>query len=209
MIIEKITDRDGTEVLQDKETGKRYARIVVGVGWPRIKPGFAVVVGEDFNEDPSLKTRHLWIFAEIEEEDLETLFQKCLESRDRYQIETFLANTDNRPMMEFLYDFKRGLKEGIYALSFGKAPFPEDLEYHGLIIQSRIRQGEKSLHFPEKTLLKGYLMEIGKEEIRKADVLDHPAIAALGYALSHIKSYPFVIRRRHQKRNRARDWRVV
>jgi len=209
MIIEKLFDRDGAEILQEKETGMRYARVIAGIGWPGIKAGFTVIAGEDFKEDPSLKTRHVRVFAEIEDEDLANLFQKCLEARDRYQVEYFFGNTEHRPMMEFLYDFNRRLKEGIYNLSFALAPFPEDLGYHARIIHSRIQQGERSLHLPMNSLLRGYLMELEKEQVLKADILDYPAIAALGYALSHIKSYPFVARKTHRRVHRAGSWRTV
>ena len=208
IMIKKIEDRDGRSFFQDEETKVKYARVVGGLGWPGIKPAFAVVIGEDFIEDPSLKIRHLRVFTEIEDEDLENLFQKCLEARDRYQVEDFFVNTDNQPMMEFLYDFNRKLKDGIFNLGLSLAPFPEELGYHARIIHGRIQQGERSLHFPENSLLKGYLMELGKEHALKADILDFPAIAALGYVLSHIKSYPIVKHRPRHPRPTL-SWRTV
>jgi hypothetical protein len=106
-MIERIEDRDGRIFFQDKDGKAKYARVIGGLGWPGIKPGFAVVLGEDFDEDPSLKIRHVKVFAKIEEENIEMLFQKCLGARDRYQVEDFFGNDESKGMMEFLYDFSR------------------------------------------------------------------------------------------------------
>jgi hypothetical protein len=207
--IEKIEDRDGRISFQDKETKAQYVRVIGGLGWPGIKPGFAVVIGEDFEEDPSLKIRHLRVFSEIEEENFERLFQKCLEARDRYQVEDYYGNTENKPMMEFLRDFNRELEDGVFQLSLGLAPFPEDLAYHAWVIRERIEQGEKSLYLPENSLLKGYLMELGKEQVQKANILDYPAVAGLGYVLSHIKTYPFVRPKPYRREHRQSSWRTI
>ena len=207
--IEKIEDRDGKIFFQDKETKVKYVRVIGGLGWPGIKPAFAVVVGEDFNEDPSLKIRHLRVFSEIEEENIERLFQKCLEARERYQVEDFYGNTENKPMMDFLWAFNRKLEDGVFQLSLGLAPFPEELKYHALVIRERIEQGESSLHLPENSLLKGYLMEFGEEQVQKANILDNPAVAALGYALSRIKAYPFVRPKPYRREHRPSSWRTI
>jgi hypothetical protein len=76
------------------------------------------------------------------------------------------------------------------------------------MIRERIETGKRSLHLPENSLLKGYLMELGKEQVLKADILDYPAIAALGYTLSHIKSYPFVRYRPPQPKG-PRNWKTL
>jgi len=206
--IEKIEDREGRVFFQDKETQSKYARVIGGLGWPGIKPAYAVVLGENFDEDPSLKIRHVRVFPEIEEANIERLFQKCLEVRDRYQVEDFYGNTENKPMMQFLWDFNRTLEDGVFQLGLGLAPFPEELSYHAWVIRDRIEQGEKSLHLPENSLLKGYLMELGKEQVLKANILDYPAIAALGYALSHIKSYP-IVRSRPPRLKGPRSWKII
>lgn len=206
--IEKIEDWDGRYHFHDKETKAKYARIIGGLGWPGIKPAFAVVLGEDFDEDPSLKIRHLRVFSEIEEGNIERLFQKCLEARDRYQVEDFYGNTENKPMIDFLWAFNRKLEDGFFQLSLGLAPFPEDLSYHAWVIRERIEQGKRSLHLPEGSLLKGYLMELGKEQVLKSNILDYPAIAALGYALSHIKTYP-IVRSRPLRSKGPRSWKTL
>ena len=208
IMIKKIEDRDGRIVFQDEETKVNYARVVGGLGWPGIKPAFAVVIGEDFIEDSSLKIRHLRVFSEIEEDNIERFFQKCFEARERYQVEDFYGNIGNKPMMQFLWDYNRSLKEGVFDLRLGLASFPEDLVYHAWVIRDRIEQGERSLHLPENSLLKGYLMELGKEQVLKANILDYPAVAALGYALSYIKSYP-ITKYRPFRRRASLSWRTV
>ena len=209
MIIEKITDRDGMVIFKDKKTKTQYARVLGGLGWPGIKPAFVVVAAEDLAEDPSLKVRHLRVLTEIEGPDLQTLFQKCLDLRDRYQVEDFYGNSENRPMMDFLYEFNRNLEEGVFSLSLCLAPFPEELNYHVYVIRQFLEQGKKTLHFGEKSVLRGCLMELGKVEAMKASVLDYPPIVALGYVLSHIKSYPFTRPKPHRANHRPGSWRTI
>ena len=206
--IEKVEDREGKIFFQDKETKVKYTRVIGGLGWPGIRSGFAVVLGEDFDEDPSLKVRHVRVFFEIEEENIKKLFQKCLEVRDRYQVEDYYADVENLSMMDFLWDFNRKLEDGVFQLSMSLAPFPKDLVYHSWVIRERIEQGDKSLHLPENSLLKGYLMELGKEQVLKADILDYPAVAALGYALSHIKSYP-IVKTKPFRHRRPSSWKTA
>jgi len=209
VIIEKITDRDGTEIFEDKATKTKYARILGGLSWPGTKPAFVVVVAEDLIEDPTLKARHVRVLAEIEEPNLQTLFQKCLDLRDRYQVEDFYGNRENSLMMDFLYEFNRNLKEGVSPLGLWLAPFPEELKFHVYVVRQFLEQGKKILHFGEKSVLRGYLMELGKEEAMRAGVLDYPPIAALGYVLSHIKSYPFTRPKPRWRDQRPSSWRTV
>jgi len=42
------------------------------------------------------------------------------------------------------------------------------------------RTGEEDAHFGEKSVLKGYLMELGKEDVLKAGVLDYPQLPLSG-----------------------------
>lgn len=207
MIIEKTEDRDGAISFEDKETKKKYSRIIGGLGWPQATPGFVVVVAEDFDEDPSLKKRHVRVLAEIEDQGLETLFQKSLELRDRYQVQNFYGNTEDKSLMEFWHDYNRDLKD-VPSLWLSLAPFPEDFAYHARVIRDRLEKGEKkTLHFGLESLLPGYLLELSPEETIKATVYDHPAISSLGYVVSYLKSHP--LRKKSTRYRRASSWKTV
>jgi len=189
MIIEKIEDREGSISFEDRETKVKYHRIIGGLGWPGTKPGFALVVGEHFEEDPYLKIRHVRVLAETQDESLEILFQKCLEFRERYQVQDFYGNRENEPMMELLRDFNRDLKD-VSSLSLCLAPFPEDFAYHVRVIRERLNQDKKIVYFGKRSLLAGCLMELSPEEAMKARVYEYPAITGLGYVISFLKSHP-------------------
>jgi hypothetical protein len=207
MIIEKIEDRDGTVSFEDKESKVKYGRIIGGLAWPAVSSWFALVVAEDFDEDPS-KIRHIRVLAEIEDQDPEPLFQKCLELRQRYQIQDFFGNSGDKPMMELLRDFNRDL-EDVSSLSLCLAPFPEDFAYHVRVIRERLNQDKKTLHFGEKSILPGCLMELSPEEATKGSVYDHPAIAALGYAVSYFKSHPGRRKKLRHPRRPEESWKTV
>ena len=206
MIIEKIEDRDGIISFRDKETGGKYGRIVGGFGWPAAKPGFVVVVAEDLIEEPFLKIRITSVLVEIEDQSLERLFQKCLDLRERYQVEDFYGNTENRPMMEFLYDYNRDHKD-MAPLWLRLASFPEDFSYHVHVIEGGLNQDKKTLYLGEKSMLRGHLMELSPEEIMRASVWDHPSIAALGYAVSQLKRY--APRKKSRPRRRPTSWKTI
>jgi len=189
-MIEKIEGIDGVSY-RDAESNKGYLRIIGGFSWPGVKPGFVVVIGEDCVEDYSLKVRHLRLLAEVEDSDIESLFQQCVHLRNRYQVQKFLGDTKNDGFMNFLYQFNRTQKKGDYrfdSLILQMAAFPQDLQYHAYIIKERLQQSTKSLHLGEKSLLKGYLMDLDKDFT--GGPLAYPAIMALGYCLSYFKNYP-------------------
>ena len=207
MIIEKIEDQEEKIWFEDKETKTKFTRIIGGLGWPGTKPGFALVVAEDFDEDPSLKIRHVRVLAEADDQSLEILFQKCLELRGRYQVQEFYGNREHEPMMKILYDYNWALKD-MPSLSLCLASFPEDLGYHVYVIKEHLKQDKKILHFGEESILPGYLLELSPEEAVKGSVYDHPAIAALGYVVSYLKSHPYR-RKKPTRYRRPTSWKTV
>ena len=44
---------------KDEQTKVPYRRIVAGLSWSAVKPGFLVVVAEDLKKDPELGVHHL------------------------------------------------------------------------------------------------------------------------------------------------------
>ncbi len=187
-MIKKITELDGSYHYEDLE-GNKFSRIVAGLAWPALKAGFLVVIGEDYHEDPSLKCRHLRALAEGEESDTERLFKKCLDLRERYWVERILGDMDNEPVMELLRDFNKSL-DGARPLSLYDASFPEDLRYQVQLIKGVTSFNRKTLHLNQCNALRGYLSNIALEDAQQGKASDHPAVMALGYALSYIRNHP-------------------
>jgi hypothetical protein len=188
MEIQKVTDPSGHTFYKDADF--RYSRIIGGIGWPGAKPGFIAVVGEDYHAaDLQGKVRHLRILAEVEEQDPGHLFQKAVDMRERFQIERFVADTENASMLSLLSDFNKGL-DGAPALTLYDAAFPGDFQYHVSLIKSCVQPQSKTLHFGDKSLLRDYLLEINVDDVSKGKPGDYPVIMALGFIVSYIKSHP-------------------
>ena len=207
MHIKKVEDREENIWFEDKDGKKKFTRIVGGLGWPGVNLGFALVVAENFDEDPFLKIRHLRVLAEAENKSLETLFQKCLDLRERYCVQNFYANTEDKSMMELLYYYNQDLKD-ISSLSLCLASFPEDLGYHMRIVEEYLVKGKRILQFEEESILPSYLLELSPEEALRGSIYDFPAVAALGYAVSYFKSHPW--RKKVRPRRRSEEtWKTV
>jgi len=178
---------------EDKETGVKYRRVVGGFAWPGIKPGFFVIVAEDFEEDCSLKTRHMRILVEIEDDRVNELFRRSLESTEKYKAEDVYGDSENKPMMALLRQFNETLyKEKLPTLHLCPAPEvqePKAFESYIHTIKNHLHPDRKTLHFGEESKIPGYLMKLSPEELMKATASDYPAIAALGYAVSYLDTY--------------------
>ena len=62
MEVERIVELDGHTYYKDAD--RKYSRIIGGIGWPGNKPGFLVVIGEDYYAtDPQGKIRHLHLLV--------------------------------------------------------------------------------------------------------------------------------------------------
>ena len=48
----------------ERETGRKYRRIVAGMQWPIANPGALVVVAENLKEDPTLAEHKFQILAD-------------------------------------------------------------------------------------------------------------------------------------------------
>jgi len=207
MHIEKIEDREENVWFEDKDSKKKFTRVIGGLGWPGVNPGFVVVVAEDFDEDSSLKIRHLRVLGEAENKSPQTLFQKSLELRDRYCVQNFYTNCENKPMMELLYYYNQDHKDSPN-LSLCLASFPEDFGYHMRIVEEYLVKEKKILYFGE-SVLPSYLRELSPEKAIGGSVYDFPAIAALGYAISFFKSHPWKRKKVRPRRRPEETWKTV
>lgn len=178
----------GIESFTDDQTGEKYRRIVGGLAWPHNgKPGFAVVLGEDFEEDRDLKGRHLWVLKELEAPDAAELIRRCQDLRDTLWVRDWFGNTSNGTMLAVLYHLQKGL-DSKRRFSFDPADHaddPQGLGYYLHLIKESLGINRKLLHFGEGSSLPGYLAEMGTESLNH-DPSAYPPIAALGYALSHL-----------------------
>jgi hypothetical protein len=188
-MIEKIRELDGHTSYRDPETDSRFSRILAGLSFPASKPGFIVVIGEDYFEDPHLKCRHLRSLAEAEESDTERLFKKSLDLRERYQVERIIGDTENEPMMALLYDFNKGL-DGAVSLNLYDGAFPNDLRYHAQHIKGVTRFNNKTFHLGECNMLRGHLSSFTFEDVPQGRAIDYPAVIALGFVISYCKDHP-------------------
>lgn len=188
MKIDKITEPSGHTFYKDAD--RRYSRIIGGIGWPGAKPGFIAVVGEDYHAaDLQGKIRHLRILVEVEEQDPGRLFQKAVDMGGRFQIEKFVADVENAAMLSLLADFNKNL-DGAGRLILYDASFASDFMYHVSLIKSCASPQSKTLHFGDKSLLRDYLHEVIVDDVNKRKASDYPAIMALGFIVSYIKSHP-------------------
>lgn len=178
------------EVFTDDQTGKEYSRIVGGLAWPNAgSPGFAIVIAEDFEEDPNLKARRLWVLNEAENSDVAELIRRCQDWRETYQTQDWYGCTSNKAMMGVLYHLQKGLDQKS-KFSFTPAPHaddPQGLGYYLPLIKECLGINRKILHFGEGSKLPGYLAEMGPETLN-LNPAEYPPIAALGYALSKLRT---------------------
>jgi hypothetical protein len=103
----------------------------------------------------------------------------------------FYGNTTSLAMMELLDQFNRDRRHrGLDPFYLTEAPQlkgPQKLEFYAQLIRRYTQPGRKVLHFCD-TALPSYLVSLSIDEISKA-VLDHPPVAALGYALAVLSTW--------------------
>ena len=188
-MIRKITEPDRVSFYYKDSADKTYCRVLAGLSFPVSKPGFVVIIAEDYYKVPNTQCQHMHALAEAEESDTERLFKLCLDLRQRFSVEWIIGNMDNEPMMELLYQFNNGL-DGAQPLNTYPASFPDDLSFHVHTIKSVSRSNSRILHLGECSALNERLSIITPEDVSGGKASDHPAVMALGYCISYIKDQP-------------------
>jgi len=194
-IIEKKIYEDGERYYFNIETTGKYGEIVGGLAWPETKDGSLVIAAVDLFEGTELETRHIRVLAEANESDIDTFLKHALKLQRLFSpfMETikFYGNTTSLAMMELLDQFNRDRRHrGISPFYLTEAPQlkgPQKLEFYAQLIRKYTQPGRKILHFCN-TALPSYLMGLCTEEISR-NILGHPPIAALGYALAVLSSW--------------------
>lgn len=189
MIVEK--DFSGVPFFYDSDDKDHwYRRIIGGVEWPGKRPGFAVVVGEDFEEDKSLDVHHLWVLKEHETESTKKLIEKCMEFKYNNGANKWYGDISNEIEMAFVEKANKNINYRDH-LYIEEAPFsdePEAFAFCVRIIKKCVDTQGKYLHF-NKSEIPAYLREIQSEAKDSLKVGDYPAISALGYAIGYLSTY--------------------
>jgi hypothetical protein len=194
-IIEKKIYADGEPYFLNTETNGKYGEIVGGLAWPGTKDGFLMIAAVDLFKDTEWEAHHIRILTDVIESNVDVFLKNALELQRRFSpfMETirFYGDTTSLAMMELLDQFN---KDRRYR---GLAPFyltealqlknPKKLEFYAQLIEKYTQNGKKILHFCN-TALPSYLLGLSPDELGKS-VLDHPPVAALGYALAVLSTW--------------------
>lgn len=169
----------------------KLGRITGGLQWPTLTdPGYAVIIGEDWQMDETIQMRHMYVLAEKESLKIDELLKWCEieEIRTPKEIQ-FYWHTDNRnrPCMEFVWQIRKQSRErGKYGtLSIVPAPYVDHPEGKPFLVQNLLKYlstEPSSLHIADNSPLRGKL----------AATKDEPcnAVLALGYAVSALATWP-------------------
>jgi len=186
MKIEKreITLRSGNEIMKlaDKDSDMTFQRILGGLGWPYAeRPGFILVMGEDFDPDHSLphSPHHYRVLAEHETSDLEEIQRFCHKFEEDFCLSSFLGNPEN-PIYE-MWKKQKGHPSRI--------SLPYDFEKLNLnLIVQLVRQNteaRKTLHFGESKI-PGSLTRFMVDRIENEKIEEFPAMTAFGFILAQM-----------------------
>jgi hypothetical protein len=194
-IMEKKIYADGEPYYFNTETKEKYGEILGGFAWPETKDGFLVIAAVDLFESTDFEVRHITILAEDSESDIDNFLKRALKLQRHFSpfMETirFYGDTTSLAMMELLDQFNRDRRSrGLDTFYLTEAPQlkdPNKHEFYAHLIKKYIQPGRKILHFCD-TVLPGYLAGLSPDEISKS-VLDHPPVAALGYALAALSTW--------------------
>ncbi|MGA2318859.1 MAG: hypothetical protein ABSG71_21125 [Thermodesulfobacteriota bacterium] len=194
-MIEKKIYADGEPYYFNTETTEKYGEIAGGLAWPEAKEGFLVIAAVDSLENTELESRHIRVIAQTSESNIEVFLKRALELQRQFSpfMETirFYGDTTSLAMMELLDQFNRDRRHRVldpfYLTEAPQLKGPQKLEFYAQLIRRYTQPGRKVLHFCD-TALPSYLVSLSTDEISKA-VLDHPPVAALGYALAVLSTW--------------------
>jgi hypothetical protein len=194
-MVEKRIYADGEPYYFNTETTEKYGEIVGGFAWPETKDGFLVIAAVDLFGNTDFEARHIRVLAEASESDIDSLLKHALELQKHFSpfMETirFYGDTTSLGMIELLGQFNRNRRsrglDTFYLTEAIQLKNPRKLEFYASLIRKYTQPGREILHFCD-TALPGYLAGLSSDEINKS-VLDHPPLAALGYALAVLSTW--------------------
>lgn len=192
-----------------------YRRVVGGISWPfGDKPGFIVVIAENYPKDVRLKLRHLKVLEEYESRETEKLVKRLYDLQNTFLVSMWYGETENLLMMHFIDRFNQRLpqkkkKKGVF---IAEAPFADDnhnLRLYAHQIRNKILPTKKSLHFGNNSRIPGYFSGMQDEDIRKDKAQKHPIIAALGFVIAGLDEPYFDIPKDREMHEQLAQSRMV
>jgi hypothetical protein len=193
--IEKRIYVDGEPYFFNTGTNEKYGEIAGGLAWSETEKGFLVIAAVDLFENTDLESRHIRVLTESSESIIDVLLKRALELQNHFspitQTIKFYGDTTSPAIMELLDQFNKDRRHrGFNPFYLTEAPQLKDLkklEFYAQLIKKYTQPGKKILHFCN-TALPSYLAGLSPEVISKS-VLDHPPVAALGYALAVLNTW--------------------
>jgi len=193
--IEKKVYEDGEPYYLNTETGERYGEVVGGLAWPELNEGFLVIAAVDLFEDAELEARHIRVLAEASEWNIDIFLRYALELQKRFspflQTIRFYGDTTSIAKMELLDQFNKDRRmrnlDPFYVTEAPQLRTPQKLDFYAQLIRAYSQPGRRILHF-RNTTLPGYLASVSPGEMT-GRILDHPPIAALGYAVAALSTW--------------------
>lgn len=191
---------------EGSETKETFGRIIAGLGFPTTRrPGFAMVLAEDYSADVTKfgSPRHLYALAEVESHDLEELYRGCLDFRQRLQIEQLCGNDDHG--LENHWRNIARAEGGPYI----RKPSGFDESFNlDFIAQLLLRHKTAStLHMEPCVRLRSHLSHDLNQEGSVKRIEELPAVFALGCALLEIETTKLIGHyERTNLRVRKRSW---
>lgn len=171
------------------EANRFYSRVICGIRWPAAKPGFAVVLGEEYSLHAD--TKYHWL-AEHESHDLAAMIRRLLELRTEFKVTGFYGPTDD-VVLHFLDHFNREQRRRNFPEFHFQPPAyfsGSKIDYHLNVLKEQMRPGSKRLHLSQTSTLPGYLNSM-PQTIGDAVDTDFPGPAALAYAVATLEAFPY------------------
>jgi hypothetical protein len=189
-MIKRVLNIRKEVLFRDQERQLVYRRVVGAVGWPwEPKPGFLVVIGEQYAYDHGLKGRPLQILAEREVTTIAGLHQGCMELRNQCACDTWLADLGQKEALRLFRNLNRGLSEGgPEPVWLTEAPYSQgegQLQTLFQMLGMVQSQERKLLSYGPESTLPGYAMGLDQKDLKQA-AGKFPALAALGYAVAEL-----------------------
>ena len=180
-MIEKV--KIGNEdAFRTREGKLYYSRIVGGLAWPfGEKPGFLVVIAEDFKEDSALNARPLRVLAEREALDLEEMARRYQELLEAFKAAPWIGDPKNTPLMHYF-------RARVPGFSLSYAPHyddPHNLQGYAQLVRTLCAENRKILHIGDHDRIRGNLAALPTGDL-KNPAAEFPPLAALGYAVAHL-----------------------
>jgi hypothetical protein len=172
---------------EDRESKRKYRRIVGGLGWPRGEyPGVGVVLTEDMEKPANYK-----VVVEVKDFNALALIEKCKALEIEWPVKEWHGNPHDQTMMFLLYDFNRD-KKFEDRLKFQGAPLagePNNSGYYLPKVIEMFKVGVERLDVAGTETLLRNCQEIKPDTHLNRNIAEFPALAALCYPLSWLVIY--------------------